>query len=721
MRILLVARSLGQGGAERQLVTLAGELARRGHDVAVALLYPGGPFAAALTSAGIPLHPLDKSGRWDLAGPLRRLRALVRAWRPEILHGYLPVANLLAALAGRAVPGCRVVFGIRASDMDLSRYDPANRLLYRAEAMVAGRADLVIANAAAGLEALWRRGAPAGRGVVIANGIDTGRFRPDPAARAEERARLGIDDATCLVGMIARHDPMKDHATFLAAAAASGPGFAFVLAGSGTADEGAPPPDGVTLHRLGPVARVERLMAALDVGALPSRFGEGFPNALAEMMACGVPCVATPVGESAAILGDTGRIVPAGDPAALAEAWRALAPPRDPALAHRCRARIEENYAVARLGARTEAVLAALARPLIVHVITGLGTGGAEGMLARLVRRSRAFRHVVVSLTGPGTIGPALRRDGIEVIALGLPPGPRALAGLPGLARLLRRLRPALVQTWLYHADLLGTLAAGLAGGLPVAWSLRCSDMDRARYGRLVGLLARLSPLPRLVIANAEAGRAWHRAQGYRPRAWAVIANGIDTDRFRPDPAARTRWRAALGVPPETVLIGMIARVDPMKDHAGFLAAATAAATLRPEIALVLAGTGTETLPGPAAHRLGAVADVAGLYAALDIVVLASRFGEGFPNVVAEAMACGRAVIASASGDAAAILGPAGVTVPPGDDAALEQAILSLAAAPDRRAALGTAARRRVEEHYGLDRAVTAFETAWRETLGREP
>ncbi|MEO0035230.1 MAG: hypothetical protein RLZZ501_1253, partial [Pseudomonadota bacterium] len=644
MRILLVARSLGQGGAERQLVTLAGELARRGHDVAVALLYPGGPFAAELAAAGIPLHPLDKSGRWDLAGPLRRLRALVRAWRPEILHGYLPVANLLAALAGRAAPGCRVVFGIRASDMDLSRYDPANRLLYRAEAALAGRADLVIANAAAGLEALWRRGAPAGRGVVIANGIDTGRFRPDPAARAEQRARLGIDDATCLVGMIARHDPMKDHATFLAAAEACGPGFAFVLAGTGTADAPAPPPDGIALRRLGPVARVERLMAALDVGALPSRFGEGFPNALAEMMACGVPCVATPVGESAAILGDTGRIVPAGDPAALAEAWRALAPPRDPALAHRCRVRIEENYSVARLGARTEAALAALARPPIVHVITGLGTGGAEGMLARLARRSRAFRHVVVSLTGPGTIGPALRRDGVEVIALGLPPGPRALAGLPRLARLLRRLRPALVQTWLYHADLLGTLAAGLAGGLPVAWSLRCSDMDRARYGRLVGLLARLSPRPRLVIANAEAGRAWHRDQGYRPRAWAVIANGIDTDRFRPDPEARARWRAALGAGPETVLVGMVARVDPMKDHAGFLAAATAAAALRPEIALVVAGTGTETLPGPAAHRLGEVADVAGLYAALDIVVLASRFGEGFPNVVAEAMACGRPV-----------------------------------------------------------------------------
>lgn len=351
--------------------------------------------------------------------------------------------------------------------------------------------------------------------------------------------------------------------------------------------------------------------------------------------------------------------------------------------------------------------------PVILHVITGLNAGGAEMMLARLVRGSRAFRHVVVSLTGEGTIGPGLRLDGIEVVALDLRPGLSALAGLPRLIRLIRRLRPALVQTWLYHADLLGTVAAFLAGNRRVVWNLRCSDMDRQRYGRLVAVLARLSAFPRAVLANSRAGRDWHESQGYRPRRWEVIDNGIDTGRFHPDPEARARWRRQLGIGEQTVLVGMVARVDLMKDHAAFLAVATRISALRPDVAFVVAGRGTEALPA-GAIRLGEIDDVAGLYAALDIAVLSSRFGEGFPNVVAEAMACGLPVVVSDSGDARRIVDDTGVVVPTGNETALEQAILSLVTAPSQRLALGAAARRRIERDYDLARAIAAFEAVWR-------
>lgn len=352
--------------------------------------------------------------------------------------------------------------------------------------------------------------------------------------------------------------------------------------------------------------------------------------------------------------------------------------------------------------------------PLILHIITGLEIGGAELMLSRLVKGAKNFRHVVISLTGTGKVGPEMMANGIEVIALGLRPGPAAIFGLPRLALLIRRFRPALVQTWLYHADILGTLAAFLGGCRDVVWTLRCSDMDLRRYGRLVWLLARLSPLPKAVLTNSRAGRDWHEGRGYRPRAWHVVPNGIDTDRYRPDPEARTRWRKEVGIDDNTLLVGMVARVDPMKNHAAFLAAAREISATRPDAAFLLAGRGTENLADDRVIRLGEIRDVAGLYSALDIFVLASRFGEGFPNVATEAMACGLPVVVTDSGDAALIVGESGVTVPVDDDAALKQAILLLMDDSGLRRRLGEKARQRIQSTYDLAASIASFEAVWR-------
>lgn len=353
--------------------------------------------------------------------------------------------------------------------------------------------------------------------------------------------------------------------------------------------------------------------------------------------------------------------------------------------------------------------------PLVLHVISGLGTGGAELMLSQLVRNSRQFCHMVVSLTDMGTIGPDLVAAGIEVAALGIRSGFGLLGGLARLALLIRCRRPMVVQTWLYHADLLGTLAARLAGCQNLIWNLRCSNMDNKRYGRLVALLARLSAVPKAIIANSHAGKEWHQACGYHPRQWRVIANGIDTNRFRPAPEARTRWRAKLGFDNGKVLVGMVARLDPMKDHAAFLGVAARLSSSRPDMAFLVAGLGTDTLPDIGVIRLGEVRDVPGLYSALDIAVQASRFGEGFPNVVAEAMACGVPVIASKNGDVSLIVGDTGLTIPPGDEGALEQAIRALADAPEKRREMGLRAQRKIEHDYALPAAIQSFEAMWRE------
>ncbi len=299
----------------------------------------------------------------------------------------------------------------------------------------------------------------------------------------------------------------------------------------------------------------------------------------------------------------------------------------------------------------------------ILHLITGLERGGAETMLAKLVRQMAPdrFESVVVSLGVEGSVGRELRQAGIAVHALDMRRSLPSLAAFLRLLRIIRRERPALLQTWLYHADLVGLLAAALTPGLPLLWNLRCSDMELANYSRRTawvrGILARCSHRPTAVIVNSAAGQRVHAALGYRPRRWELIPNGFDTARFRPDAAARADWRRRLGIGEGETLIGMVARVDPMKDHATFLAAAARLAAARGDVRFALVGRGTEALrpEAPLAGRLQALgeqSDVAAILPAFDLLVLSSAFGEGFPNVIGEAMASGVCCIASDVGDA---------------------------------------------------------------------
>jgi glycosyltransferase involved in cell wall biosynthesis len=366
-------------------------------------------------------------------------------------------------------------------------------------------------------------------------------------------------------------------------------------------------------------------------------------------------------------------------------------------------------------------------KPTIVHVITELGSGGAERMLLRLVTASTRYRHVVVSLSRDGTLVPALRDAGAEVISLGMRRYLWSLRGIFGLVKIIRREQPLVLQTWLYHADLIGLVAARLAKFHPVAWNLRCSNMDLSQYRwstrLVVNLLVWLSPWPAMVMVNSDAGRRWHAGLGYRPKHWELVPNGIDTLEFRPDAEARTRWRQHLGIEQDAILVGMVARRDPMKDHEGMLQAAAEATRRRPGLVFVLAGRGVsrdnrvlaklaDAVNAPV-HLLGECDDPAGLDAAMDIAVLPSAFGEGFPNVIAEAMAAGVPCIATDVGDSAAIVGTTGLVVPTRDPHALANAMVTLASDHQLRARLGEAARKRIEQYYGLPGAVARYETLW--------
>jgi glycosyltransferase involved in cell wall biosynthesis len=355
----------------------------------------------------------------------------------------------------------------------------------------------------------------------------------------------------------------------------------------------------------------------------------------------------------------------------------------------------------------------------VLHVITGLQTGGAERMLANLCVANHRAGHapVVVALCPGGSQYERLCAAGVRTLSLGMTRGVPSLPGLIRLARLIRDEAPDVVQSWMYHADLYALFALWLSGRCPrtrLYWGIRCSDMDFRRY-RLalritVRICALLSRFADGIVVNSQAGMRVHRRLGYDVRRMTAIDNGFDVERFRPDAAARAAMRRALGLAQDTFVVGCVARFDEMKDFPTL----SAALDRLDGVTCIAVGKDTEALGNiKGLIPLGERDDVPGLLNAFDLLVSASAFGEGFSNAIGEAMATGLPVVATDVGDAARILGDAGRVVPPRDPAALADAIASLKADAAARLTMGRAARRRIEQHFSLQRSLDAFETLY--------
>lgn len=368
----------------------------------------------------------------------------------------------------------------------------------------------------------------------------------------------------------------------------------------------------------------------------------------------------------------------------------------------------------------------------VAFVITGLATGGAEIMLERLLHTfSAGVVPLVISLGGQGDIGPRLQAKGIEVIALGMRAGVPSPAAVWRLASHLRRFRADVVHTWMYHADLVGGIAARLAGVRPVMWGIHQSNIDPAVNKRstlwVMKLCAAMSSwLPARIACVANRARDVHVAAGYAAGRFVVIPNGFDLDRFRADASARASVRAELGLGPEVPLVGMIGRFDPQKNHRGFVDAMVSLLQLRPGAHALLAGSGVDASNATllhwldeagitaACHLLGRRDDMPRLMAALDLLMLPS-VGEAFPNVVGEAMACGVPCVVTDVGDAAEMVGALGKVVAPGDMAGLASAAADLLALPVARCeALARALQIDVRRRYEIGAIAKRYESEYR-------
>jgi glycosyltransferase involved in cell wall biosynthesis len=366
----------------------------------------------------------------------------------------------------------------------------------------------------------------------------------------------------------------------------------------------------------------------------------------------------------------------------------------------------------------------------ILHIITSLENGGAEGALYRLVIGDRRNAHEVVSLMDEGTYGPRLADAGVPVHALDMPRGRVKLRGLLKLYRLIRAIRPDVVQTWMYHADLVGGVTARVAGAKRIVWSIR-GPFDRARTSLSTRLTIKSCALlsrwiPCAIICNSEYASRVHVAVGYDSEKLVDIPNGYLLDRFRPDANARQSLRDEFGLARDSLLIGMVARFDPYKDHEN-LFAALAACRESCRLNCLLVGPGM-TRENPDVVRLverfgladsvrllGPRDDVARIMAGLDFHVLSSA-AESFPNVLAEAMACGTPCVTTAVGDAPVIVADTGWLVRPSDSQALKDAIVQASHAmsdDEHWQSRRESCRARVLNNYSLERMIASYSDVW--------
>ena len=378
-------------------------------------------------------------------------------------------------------------------------------------------------------------------------------------------------------------------------------------------------------------------------------------------------------------------------------------------------------------------------KPRILHVITGLATGGAEMMLLKLLSATRdKYGEAVISLKDEGTIGPRIKDLGVPVWGLGLhtvAPNPLFLFRL---RHLVRQFWPDLIQGWMYHGNSAANLTAALySHRVPILWNIQQSlyDISKERWltAAVIRLGIRQSRKATAIIYNSRTSAGQHEAFGYSGAKSLVIPTGYDCSLFHPDHQARLNVRRELGIANDEVLVGLVARYHPMKDHAGFLKSAALVCRRYGSVKFVLVGKDL-TERQPAIQKLisenqlksevlllGERTDLPRLTPALDIACSASAWGEGFSNAVGEAMACGVPCVVTDVGDSAYAVGDTGLTVPPKSPEALAEAIARLIeAGPEARSNMGIAARERVLKEFSLAAVSSRYHDLYRNLLKKE-
>ncbi len=372
----------------------------------------------------------------------------------------------------------------------------------------------------------------------------------------------------------------------------------------------------------------------------------------------------------------------------------------------------------------------------VIHIITDLDVGGAETVLYRLLSYmdQDTFEAQVISLTNIGSIGRKIQELGIPVQALGMHRGILAVQGIYQLFCVLLREKPNLVQTWMYHADLIGGVVAKLTKKSLIIWGVHATDVISSSNKRttvwLINTCSWLSKwIPARIVCCAEESQRIHQKLGYPEHKMVVIPNGFDLTAFQPDSAARISIRHELQLLDDKILIGLVARFHPHKDHHNFIQAAAILYKDYPDVHFLLCGEGVtwenSELVGwidangmrDCFHLLENRSDISSLTASLDIAT-SSSFVEAFPLIVGEAMACGVPCVVTDVGDSAKIVGNTGCVVPARSPQALANGWGKLLQIDQqKRKELGQLARKRIQEKFSLQSIVNRYEEIYHQEV----
>lgn len=372
----------------------------------------------------------------------------------------------------------------------------------------------------------------------------------------------------------------------------------------------------------------------------------------------------------------------------------------------------------------------------ICHIISGLNTGGAELILYNLLSTNNLqhFDHTVVSLKDEGTVAEYIKKLNVPVFCLGMSPGRPTLKGGRDLIKLIRNLKPDIIQGWMYE----GNFAAFIVWIMSLhkskmLWNIRFSlhEFNKLEWSRrmLIRLESLLSPFPLHILYNSKVSMDQHEKRGFSSKRSVFLPNGINCDRFKPNSGARLKLRSLLKLNLDTFLIGRIARYHPMKDYKNLVLAAEKIMSQFPHVHFILAGRGViqsnaglmskirDTGFPEKFHIMGDRNDISEIMAGLDVHV-SSSCSESFPNVVGEAMACGVPSVVTDVGDSHEIVGETGLVVPPKNPTALAHAMESLIKMDmTDRIKMGKAARERIVSCYSLALAAKQYEQFYRDLL----
>lgn len=374
----------------------------------------------------------------------------------------------------------------------------------------------------------------------------------------------------------------------------------------------------------------------------------------------------------------------------------------------------------------------------VLHIITGLNDGGAEAVLYRMCHFDKDNQHIVISLMDKGKYGSMLDELGVDVFTLNMPTGKIKFSGLLELYQLIKKQAPDTIQTWMYHADFMGGLVGRLAGIKNIVWGVHHTTLVKGESKRSTILIAKVNAflskfIPNKIIYCAEKSRAVQEDIGFKKTIGCVVPNGYDVDDFIISEDNGQKFRQELGISSNEFLIGHVGRYDPQKDQANLIDALRQVKRSNTSFKTVLIGTNLDSqnkiLNSLISEKglenqimlIGRRNDIPSVMNGLDLFVLPSAFGEAFPNVLNEAMACGTPCVATDVGDSAVIINKTGWITPPKQPIKLAECILE--AINEKNNHLDTwllrkkDARARIVENFSIEKMVESYKKVWLEGI----